>query len=195
MEFNKPGHGNERGSTNTTRTAVDEHAIGPATHGRRDISGGSGTTAIDSVEETSATSHGKAHTQMKKNNTKSRLHPLFSTLTSSARAAEKENANPAQNLNGSSTSMDVPYPLPAKTFKHHLKSLVPPPPNKLHKVSSPDLKAGNALAGPGWVVKSLPEGLRIVASVIMEEILNGHQTLSEKLRARYEEQFRRFSTS
>lgn len=178
-------------STNTARTAVEE-TLENHKHGRRDISGGSGgtgSTAIDSsVEDTDISP--KHHVQFGvlsssgKGKTKSRLHPLFANLSSSSRNAEKENATYMES------SISLNATAPHKTFKHHLKNLVPPVPNKLHKVSSPDLK-GSTLAGPGWMVRELPGDLKVVCEVVMNQILEGHQMLSERLRGRYEEQYRK----
>lgn len=190
QEVGSVGHGADKGSTNTTRTAVeDEHGV--LKHGRRDISGGSGTTAVDSGEETdpSPSSRHAHFSESRKSTQKSRLHPLFANLSASARHTDKETKH-ANNI--SSTSVEAP-----KTFRHHLKNLVPPVPNKLHKISSLDLKNGigeNGSAGPGWVVKELPSDLKIVSEVVADQIMLGHQALSERLRARYEEQFREYET-
>lgn len=174
-------------STNTAHTAVEES---PQTqkHERRDISGGSGTTAVDSGDDTDY-SLPKNHVQFgalhAKGKGKSRLHPFFANLGHTPRSTEKANISALE----SSTSVNA-----QKTFKHHLKSLVPPVPNKLHKVSSPDFKDSNGrlgLAGPGWVVKDLPPDLKTVSEVVANQILAGHRGLSERLRARYEEQFRK----
>lgn len=179
------------GSATTTRTAVEDAPGEGLQHGRRDISGGSGTTAVDSGEDTDA-SPSQHHVQFgelgSKKKAKSRLHPLFSNFSHSARNPEKETLPPAME---SSTSVNAP-----RTFRHHLKNLVPPAPNKLHKVSIPDLQGSDGksrgLAGPGWVVKDLPSDLKVVSEVVVKQILEGHQALSERLRVRYEEQFRKF---
>lgn len=178
-------------TTNTARTAIDETPEGKK-YERRDISGGSGgtgTTAVDSGDDTDY-SLPKEHVHFGvlngKGKSKSRLHPIFANLGHSARPTEKGNMTAME----STTSVNA-----TKTFKHHLKNLVPPPPNKLHKTSSPDLKGSNGrlgLAGPGWVVKELPSDLKLVSEVVADQILDGHRALSERLRVRYEEQFRRW---
>jgi hypothetical protein len=177
------------GSTNTTRPAVEDS---PEEHkqGRRDVSGGSGETAVTAVDsgcEDIGTVPKHHHVQFGvlsgKGKVKSRLHPLFANLSTSSRNAEKENITFME----SASSFNAP-----KTFKHHLKNLVPPPPTKLHKHSSPDLK-GSGAARPGWIIKGLPGDLKAVSEVVVKEILEGHQMLSERLRARYEEQYRKLA--
>ena len=177
------------GSTNTTRTAVEDSPE-ERKQGRRDVSGGSGETAITAVDsgcEDIGTVPKHHHVQFGvlngKGKVKSRLHPLFANLSSSSRNAEKENIT----FKESATSLNAP-----KTFKHHLKSLVPPPPTKLHKHSSPDLK-GSGAARPGWIIRELPGDLKVVSEVVMKEILEGHQMLSERVRAKYEEQYRKLA--
>jgi hypothetical protein len=204
-------------SSHTTRTAVDH--VSNAKTGSRDISGnsgGTGSTAVDSGDDTD-TSHPKAHHHARfasgggvgmgvigsiGKSKSSRLHPLFSR-SSTSKDKENQDSNIDQleqtHTNSYKSSFNIPH-----SFRHHLKNLVPPPPNKLHKTSSPDLKdpnyihdsamANGAGQGSGWVVRDLPMELKIVCEVVMKQILDGHNTLSERLRARYEEQFRRSNT-
>ena len=89
---------------------------------------------------------------------------------------------PSPHKNSSSTIGAVTIP---GVFKHHLKSLAPLPPKKLHKGN----KARIAMIDKNSPL-ILPEDLRIVCENIVDHLLTGHSTLLGRLKSRYEEQYR-----
>lgn len=159
--------------------------------GRRDISGGTttsagtATTAVTSVENgnVSDLSEGaQARTSTPgKNRFAARLQPLFTGSNTSKTNTVTSSMAPTATGSANVGSLDIP-----KAFRHHLKTLVPPPPNKLHKASTAHLRPEKELP------LVIPEDLLLVCQTIGSELLEGHDSLSIRLRVRYEEQFRGF---
>lgn len=161
-------------------------------HGRRNISGGTttsagtATTAVTSFEASDVSDTGEAVHASTSTSTKrrlaARLHPLFTNSnTSRTNTVGSSSGLPAPESSHTGTT-NIP-----KVFRHHLKNLAPPPPNKLHKASAKDLRQEKEIP------LIVPEDLKLVCQAIAEHLLAGHDALSTRLRVRYEEQFRRSS--
>lgn len=179
-------------STADSRTYHVNHTYSHGTRGHREVSGSTtksgNSTGQSSSRETHATSLGVHHGLYGESSTSvSRLSPspAPSDPMFSNPSASTSNMNAPSTANTNVGTIKIP-----KAFRHHLKSLVPPPPNKLHKASIPNFKAFEK-----DLPLALPEELRKIFEVTAEHILQGHTNLSEKLRARYGEQYRESALS
>ena len=169
-------------STSTGRSSSSgEHHSGHTKS--RDASDSTGKTSasggghpLDSGDETDASSLHRQHHHARKSAASDRLRPLFVNGNASKISTISETSPPSPDL-------DVPVP---RTFKHHLRSLGQPPPQKLHKTGLANLLGDRDRELPLLI----PEDIRIVCETIVNNLLEGHQGLVAKLKARYEEQYR-----
>ena len=139
----------------------------------RDFSNGTTASAIDSGEETDSSN--APHTRKSAHN---QLH-----FSQKANSSHSHTTTASSQYDGSSTiggSLAVP-----RVFKHRLRTLAPLPPNKLYKGSN-----GQGIAAARNSPLILPNSLRIIGENIVECLLPGHSAMSERLRVRYEEQYR-----
>lgn len=137
----------------------------------------SGTTAVDSGGEDTDASTQTGHV------VRASRSAIVRSPFEETRGTRSRGFPTAFDLNASATSVNAVQT--HSTFRHYLKSLAPAPPNKLHK---PALPAHSHDHEPAI---SLPSDLQAVSETIVDKLLAGHIALSEKLRARYEEQFRK----
>ena len=183
---------------------------------RRDISGG--TTASADTTQTGQTSlqSDDPHGELGAGPTSGGTYASGSTASKQSLGSRLHNSlfthsNVSRNAGSPNLSADARTPQPdagqqgqsglgigsvhiPRAFRHHLKALAPPPPNKLHKASIPDLSRHGSGSGSSAPLPPvvLPMDLRTVCETIADGLLEGHTALSARLRARYEEQYREF---
>jgi hypothetical protein len=179
---------------------------------RRDISGG--TTASEGTTNTGQTSlqSDGTHGELGAGPSTSATHAWNSTASKQSLGSRLHNSlfmhsNASRNAGSSNPITDAPTSQPdagqqghsglgigsvhiPRAFRHHLKALAPPPPNKLHKASIPDLSRHGSGSPAPLPPVVLPTDLRMVCETIADGLLEGHTALSARLRARYEEQYR-----
>ena len=182
--YSSVGHSRYDGSPNMSSDSGEVFA-----RGRRDISGGTttsggtATTAMTSVDggemSDAANANDRSNSTSSKSRFAARLQPLFTNANVSKTHTIGSSAGAPNTSSSNVGTINIP-----KAFRHHLKNLAPPPPNKLHKASNANLQLEKELP------LVVPEDLRLVCQTIVEHLLEGHDSLSTRLRARYEEQFR-----
>lgn len=176
------------GSTNTARSTVSPPPSSEEHSGytkSRDASGSTAITSNPDIDRAAGPetirgtqiSHGPGNEQPRSG----RLAAIFGNGNLGSMQSF-DRRTPSTSTGQVDRTLNVPT-----AFRHHLKALIPPPPNKLHKTGLANLTASAERDLPLIV----PDALRIVCETVARHLLEGHLALSGRLRARYEEQYRK----